>query len=90
MVDSPIDQQTPCGQELSSELIDSLIKPQTSCSQELLSELRTPQKNKLLVIRSPLDYLIHQQNPYNGSYHQILLTLRSTHKVMMVTFSLDD
>ena len=56
---------------------------------DLLSELRTPQTNKLLVIRSSFDSLIHQQNPYNGSYHQILLTLRSTHKVMMVTFSLD-
>ena len=57
---------------------------------DLLSELRTPQTNKLLVIRSSFDSLIHQQNPYNGSYHQILLTLRSTHKVMMVTFSPDD
>ena len=53
-IESLIDQQTFCNQELLSELIQSLIKQCMSCDRKLLSELiDSPINQKLLAIRSP-------------------------------------
>ena len=77
-IESLIDQQTFCNQELLSELIQSLIKQCMSCDRKLLSELiDSPINQKLLAIRSPYEssltpWSTNKLVVVEGSYQSLL------------------
>ena len=77
-IESLIDQQTFCNQELLSELIQSLIKQCMSCDRKLLSELiDSPINQKLLAIRSPYEssltpWSTNKLVVIEGSYQSLL------------------